>query len=144
VDERELEPINEAIIAAIFESIPPEWTSALLTLDRDDLDADCELGHTLSSGDGRIPAIPADSLFEETYKLDQFFQRYGLVLTLATYRVDEREDGSWHYRSDSQRLVSSRPHFVLAVPFPASVCGSASTLAGKSHERRSLGSWIRI
>jgi hypothetical protein len=58
-----------------------------------------ELSHSLSSPDHRRPAVPDDSLYEATYRLDELFRRHGAVFRRAVYRV-ELSPVSWRYTAE--------------------------------------------
>jgi hypothetical protein len=101
--QQEQQSIDAAIARAVLVSIPEDWTSALLKLERSKPMADLgEFAHTLSSSDGRRPMIPDDSLLDATFQLDDLFRRYGAYLTKVIYRVEQLQDGQWNYVADYQ------------------------------------------
>ena len=101
--QQEQQPIDEAIVQCVVANVPKDWTSAILTLERQKQAAGLgDFAHTLSSGDGHRPAMPDDSLFDATFRLDEVFRRYGAFLTRVTYRIEQRLDGQWKYVADYQ------------------------------------------
>ena len=95
------QPIDEAIARSVRQSIPADWTAAVLTLERRrDSSGVGDFSHSLASNDGRSPAMPDDSIYDATFQLDEVFRRHGAFLTRATYRVEQRAGGEWSYSAD--------------------------------------------
>lgn len=90
-------PYDRAVCDAMVASTPDDWSVIVLTLERPaGSTAIGELSHSITSPDHPQPAVPDDSLYEATYRLDELFQRYGAVFRRAEYRVELSPD-SWRY-----------------------------------------------
>jgi hypothetical protein len=101
--QQEQQPIDEAITRSVLQSIPADWTAAVLTLERRSESSGVgDFSHSLASGDGRRPVMPDDSLYDATFRLDEVFRRHGAFLTRVTYRVEQRAGGEWSYSADYQ------------------------------------------
>ncbi len=99
--QQEQQAIDESIIRSVLQSIPPDWTAAILTLERRRESSGIgDFAHSLASGDGRRPVAPDDSLYDATFRLDEVFRRHGACLTRVTYRVERRVGGEWSYSAD--------------------------------------------
>lgn len=94
-------PIDAAIVNAMIESTPETWTHIVLTLCRTSGSAEGQLGsfsHELSSPEGHPSVVPADSLFDATYALDELIERVGRRrLEKAVYTAALKENG-WTYQ----------------------------------------------
>lgn len=85
-------PIDQAIVNAMIESTPEDWTDIVLTLIRRG-PALGEFAFELLSPQGYPPVMPVDSLYSLGRQLDEVTQRHGGVIVKATYSakcVDER------------------------------------------------------
>jgi hypothetical protein len=101
--QQDQQPMDGEIVNSIIASIPVDWTSAVLTLERSKEAAGVgDFSHILTSGDGRRTAIPETSLYDATFRLDEVFRRHGAFLTRAVYRTEERPDGQWKYVANYQ------------------------------------------
>jgi hypothetical protein len=93
-------PFDRAICDAMVASTPDDWSVIVLTIERPDgTTAVGELSHSLSSPGHNRPAMPDDSLYGATYRLDELFQRHGGLFRRAVYRVELLAD-SWRYTAD--------------------------------------------
>jgi hypothetical protein len=93
-------PFDRAVCDAMVASTPEDWNVIVLTIERpEESTAVGELSHSISSPDCNRPAMPDDSLYEATYRLDELFQRHGAVFRRAVYRVELLPD-SWKYTAD--------------------------------------------
>src|SRR3954469_15338161 len=96
--QEEQQPIDEEIMRSVLQSIPADWTAAVLALERRrESSAVGDFSHSLASGDGHRPATPHDSLYDATFRLDELFRRHGAFLTRVTYRVEQRAGGERSY-----------------------------------------------
>jgi hypothetical protein len=93
-------PFDRTVCDAMVASTPDDWDVIVLTIERPEGITEVgQLRHTISSPDHHRPAIPDDSLYEATYRLDELFQRHGAVFRRACYRVELSAD-SWRYTAD--------------------------------------------
>jgi hypothetical protein len=98
--QEEQPPIDRAVCDAMVASTPDDWNVIVLTIERPEgVTQIGQLEHSLSSPHHHQPAIPDDSLFEATYRLDELFQRHGATFRRAVYRV-ELSAKSWQYTAD--------------------------------------------
>ena len=98
--QEEQKPFDRAVCDAMIASTPEDWNVVVLVIERlPGATAVGELTHTISSPDHNLPAMPDDSLFDATYRLDELFQRHGAVFRRAEYRVELLPD-SWKYTAD--------------------------------------------
>jgi hypothetical protein len=93
-------PFDRAVCDAMVASTPDTWGVIVLTLERTPgTTAVGQLEHSLSSPEGHPPVMPADALYEATYRLDELFHRHGRPFRRAVYRVELLPD-SWRYTAD--------------------------------------------
>jgi hypothetical protein len=93
-------PFDRAVCDAMVASTPDDWNVIVLTIERQaGSSAIGELLHSISSPDHNRTAMPDDSLYEATYRLDELFQRHGAMFRRAVYRVELLPD-SWKYTAD--------------------------------------------
>jgi hypothetical protein len=91
---------DRAVCDAMVASVPDDWGVIVLTLERPPgISQLGNLQHSISSPGHHRPAMPDDSLYEATYRLDQLLQRHGAVFRRAVYRVELSAD-SWRYWAD--------------------------------------------
>lgn len=92
-------PIDRAIVNAMIESTPENWSQIVLSIWRDSLQAGVgSFLHELSSPEGHAPVGPADSLYEATYNLDSLYVEVGMPrLSKAVYTAKTDGDG-WSYQ----------------------------------------------
>ena len=93
-------PFDRAVCDAMVASTPDDWSVIVLTIERPEgITRVGQLQHSLNSPDHCEPAMPDDSLFESTYRLDELFRRHGAVFLRAVYRVELSMD-SWRYTAE--------------------------------------------
>lgn len=81
-------------------STPDDWDVIVLTIELPPgSTAVGELSHSISGPGHNRPAVPDDSLYQATYRLDELFRRHGGVFRRAVYRVELSED-SWRYAAE--------------------------------------------
>lgn len=98
--QEEQPPFDRAVCDAMAASTPADWNVIVLTIKRPIGATNIgELSHSISSPDRNRPAMPDESLYEATYRLDELFRRHGLVFRWAVYRV-ELSPGSWRYTAE--------------------------------------------
>ena len=93
-------PFDRAVCDAMVASAPEDWSVVVLTIERSEgAVAIGELSHSINSPDHNRPAMPDDTLYEATYRLDELFRRHGSAFRRALYRVELLPD-SWRYTAD--------------------------------------------
>ena len=98
--QEEQPPFDRAVCDAMVASTPEDWNVIVLTLERPaGANAVGELSHTISTPAHNQPAMPDDSLYEATFRLDELLQRHGAVFRRAVYRVELLPD-TWRYTAD--------------------------------------------
>ena len=91
--------IDRAICDAMVLSVPDNWNTIILTIERFIESNIGELSHSISSPEGFIAVMPDDSLYDATFELDKLFDRNGKRFTNAIYTVTLYED-SWKYKAE--------------------------------------------
>lgn len=82
-------PFDRTVCDAMVASTPEDWNVIVLTIERPTGSITVgELSHSLSSPGHNQPAMPDDSLYEATYRLDELFHRHGGRFRRAVYRVE--------------------------------------------------------
>ena len=98
--QEEQPPIDRAICDAMVASTPDDWSVIVLTIERPVGTRQVgELVHSLGSPSHNRPAMPDDSLYEATRRLDELLQRHRGEFRRAVYRVELSAD-SWRYTAD--------------------------------------------
>lgn len=98
--QKEQPSFDRAVCDAMVASTPEDWSAIVLTLERQEgATAVGELSHSLANANGDGQALPSDSLYEATYRLDDLFHRHSKPFRRAIYRVELLPD-SWRYSAD--------------------------------------------
>lgn len=103
-------PFDRAICDAMVASTPEDWKVIVLELQRPEGKSGVgEFLHVIRSPEGRPPVIPADSLYEATFRLDELLRKYGSFLRRATYTVT-MSSNSWRFQADFEYAQPGAEH----------------------------------